>query len=288
MDAVKRHLLFDDKLQQIQAVHALYKMTETKVGKMSVIGFQSTHQVPELEYLLNLCCHGDVAISQTAQQCMVSMLNQKLVDLEGCIKNTLKLVSTVPDLTSLLTFLVSLMELQMTSMGLNCPVHPLVKVYEITSADQWQQLAVAFSNSLFTINKLSSASQQECRWKELMTYHKVFLEALVSSTTDKCSGILSMAISTCISYHQYLDYTICTLIEILQQTQNIFSSNNVMVLEILWQAVGMQTPGERVCTLLVEFTLAVAVSSTISYNIWKLIDSRAIQMVAFPNVYSLD
>jgi len=63
--------------------------------------------------------------------------------------------------------------------------------------------------------------------------------------------------------------------------QNIFSSNNVMVLEILWQAVGMQTPGERVCTLLVEFTLAVAVSSTISYNIWKLIDSRAIQMVAF-------
>ena len=51
------------------------------------------YQVPELDYLLILCCEENATIAATSRRCMLSLIKHNLVDLEGCMKHLMFHVS---------------------------------------------------------------------------------------------------------------------------------------------------------------------------------------------------
>lgn len=69
---------------------------------------------------------------------------------------------------------------------------------------------------------LSVALIRRVLWKEVLGYHRVFIQTLLSDTngtTSIAGGLLSYLFTSCLSYSKYLDCTIGFLLDILKNSQ---------------------------------------------------------------------
>ncbi|XP_067931046.1 focadhesin-like [Watersipora subatra] len=285
MEGIRKRLEFNSELFQIQSVHALQKMVAAKLGSASTVGFKK-YEVPELDFLLKLGCHENRLIAKTAQQSMHYLIAQELVDLDGCLRQLI-LLSSSTEIRSVLTFFTSLMNLQiergtpatrfvnMVFMKIDNRCHPLIKVYESAPLDLWPQIADELDNSLAAVHRRESADKREM-WCRALEYHKSFFVALFSDGTSINSSLLRRLFSACLSFHDYLDYTIVYLLEMLKKCKDIQNERNMHLLELLLQQANL-LPGclsESEQYSLTRFTItAISGGSARSHRLWQLLTS---------------